>query len=65
VIKLVTRGTIEEDMLRLAQTKLALDEAVAGEDGDTKAEKIMKESLMSTLRKQFVETDGVESTTAS
>ena len=52
-------------MLRLAQTKLALDEAVAGEDGDTKAEKIMKESLMSTLRKQFVESDGVESLTTS
>ena len=31
IVKLITRGTIEEDMLRLAETKLALDEAVAGE----------------------------------
>jgi SWI/SNF-related matrix-associated actin-dependent regulator 1 of chromatin subfamily A len=44
-------------MLNLARTKLALDEAVAGEDGDSKAEKIMKESLMSTLRRQFVENE--------
>jgi hypothetical protein len=40
-------------MLRLAETKLALDSAVAGEDGDSRAEKIMKQSLMSQLRKQF------------
>jgi SWI/SNF-related matrix-associated actin-dependent regulator of chromatin subfamily A containing DEAD/H box 1 len=59
VIKLVTKGTIEEDMLRLGETKLALDEAVAGDvvDGESKgeeqAEKQMKESLMSVLRKQF------------
>ncbi|EIN11311.1 SNF2 family DNA-dependent ATPase [Punctularia strigosozonata HHB-11173 SS5] len=59
VVKLVTRGTIEEDMLRLGETKLALDEAVAGEvvegegKGEGQAEKQMKESLMSVLRKQF------------
>ncbi|KAF8521260.1 SNF2 family N-terminal domain-containing protein [Hysterangium stoloniferum] len=58
VIKLITRSTIEEDMFRLGQTKLALDEAVAGEDtadgeGEGKAEKKMKSSLLSVLREQF------------
>ncbi|TRM69915.1 SNF2 family N-terminal domain-containing protein [Schizophyllum amplum] len=56
VIKLITRGTIEEDMLRLAQTKLALDEAVAGDVDDEKGEsaiaKEIKTSLLSMLRKQ-------------
>jgi SWI/SNF-related matrix-associated actin-dependent regulator 1 of chromatin subfamily A len=45
-------------MYRLGLTKLALDEAVAGEDsaegdGDEKAEKTMKTSLLSVLREQF------------
>lgn len=43
-------------MLRLGQTKLALDEAVAGDGGDQAGEDIerkMKTSLMSTLRKQL------------
>jgi len=55
VVKLITRGTIEEDMLRLGETKLALDEAVAGdgEEGESAPEKAMKASLMSVLRKQF------------
>ncbi|TDL24318.1 hypothetical protein BD410DRAFT_786432 [Rickenella mellea] len=63
IVKLVTKGTIEEDMLRLGQTKLALDEAVAGEvdDGDGKdenaPEKLMKTSLMETLRKQLENED--------
>lgn len=43
-------------MLRLGQTKLALDEAVAGDGGEQAGEDIerkMKTSLMSTLRKQL------------
>ena len=31
IVKLISRGTIEEDMLKLGQTKPALDEAVAGD----------------------------------
>ena len=62
IIKLISRGTIEEDMLRLGHTKLALDEAVAGdtedgEGGEGKQEKIMKKSLMETLRKKFEQED--------
>jgi SWI/SNF-related matrix-associated actin-dependent regulator of chromatin subfamily A containing DEAD/H box 1 len=58
VIKLISRGTIEEDMLKLGQTKLALDEAVAGEadaeeKGESAPEKEMKMSLMNVLRQQF------------
>ena len=30
VIKLITKGSIEEDMFAMGQMKLALDEAVAG-----------------------------------
>lgn len=45
-------------MYRLGQTKLALDEAVAGDDlgdgqSDEKAEKKMRTSLLSALREQF------------
>lgn len=62
IVKLISRGTIEEDMLRLGETKLALDEAVAGdaEEGDAgeaKAEKVMRQSLMERLRKQFEQED--------
>lgn len=42
-------------MLRLGRTKLALDEAVAGENTPVKAEETMKASLMSTLRQEFIE----------
>ena len=67
-MKLITRGTIEEDMLKLGQTKLALDDAVAGdtEEGDSKGESVpernMKTSLMNVLRKQFEQQNGGEST---
>jgi SWI/SNF-related matrix-associated actin-dependent regulator 1 of chromatin subfamily A len=56
VVKLITRNSIEEDMLRLGQTKLALDEAVAGDSEEQAGEDLerkMKTSLMSTLRKQL------------
>lgn len=63
-MKLISRGTIEEDMLRLGETKLALDEAVAGEseevDGDkgaSRQEKEVKKSLMAQLRKQLERQD--------
>ncbi|KAJ7783239.1 SNF2 family N-terminal domain-containing protein [Mycena metata] len=65
VIKLISRGTIEEDMLRLGETKLALDEAVAGdteEKGDVESapEREMKTSLLAVLRQQFAEDGGSE-----
>lgn len=55
VVKLITRGTVEEDMLKLSQMKLDLDEAVAGDgdEQDTKVESEMKKSLMKTLRQKF------------
>ena len=56
VVKLITRGTIEEDMLKLGQTKLALDEAVAGdsdEKEETAQEREIKMSLMNVLRQQL------------
>jgi SWI/SNF-related matrix-associated actin-dependent regulator 1 of chromatin subfamily A len=60
VIKLITRGSIEEDMLRLGETKLALDEAVAGEgeDGEDKQgrnkDAEVKQSLMNALRDKLL-----------
>jgi len=60
VVKLITRNSIEEDMLRLGQTKLALDEAVAGDGGEQAEEDFerkVKTSLMSTLRKQLANTE--------
>ena len=56
-------------MLRLGQTKLALDEAVAGDDegkGENAPERAMKTSLMNVLRQQFEkEQDGMGSNTKS
>lgn len=50
-------------MLKLGRTKLALDDAVAGEnEGDSKGEsgpeREMKTSLMNVLRKQFEQQNG-------
>ncbi|KAF8633397.1 hypothetical protein AX17_004568 [Amanita inopinata Kibby_2008] len=56
VVKLISRDTIEEDMLRLGQTKLALDEAVAGdaeEKGESVPEQEIKTSLLHVLRQQL------------
>ena len=53
VVKLITKGSIEEDMLALGMTKLALDEAVAGEEGEEKVEREMKTSLMNVVRKKL------------
>lgn len=64
VVKLISRGTIEEDMLRLGETKLALDEAVAGEGeekGESAPEREMKMSLMNSLRQQFEKQEGGDS----
>jgi len=55
VVKLITKGSIEEDMFQLGQTKLALDEAVAGEEGEEKVEHEMKTSLMNVVRKKLVD----------
>lgn len=70
IIKLITKGTIEEDMYRIGNTKLMLDDAVAGngdDESESKTEKLMKSSLLSALRKQFEkeEEDGVEVTESS
>ncbi|KAJ6593959.1 SNF2 family N-terminal domain-containing protein [Mycena capillaripes] len=65
VIKLISRGTIEEDMLKLGETKLALDEAVAGDteekgDEESAPEREMKTSLLEVLRQQFRADEGAE-----
>ena len=64
MVKLITKGSIEEEMLRLGETKLALDEAVAGDPdgkGESAPEKEMKTSLMKVLRRQL-EKDEVKTT---
>ncbi|CAE6413255.1 unnamed protein product [Rhizoctonia solani] len=67
VVKLITKETIEEDILRLGQTKLALDEAVAGDTGEEAGgegatEKAMKSSLLTVLRERFAGEDSAGST---
>ena len=56
-------------MLRLGETKLALDEAVAGDDEEkeeTAPERAMKTSLMNVLRQQFErEQEGIGNHTKS
>jgi SWI/SNF-related matrix-associated actin-dependent regulator of chromatin subfamily A containing DEAD/H box 1 len=57
VVKLITRGTIEEDMLKLGETKLALDEAVAGDNEDGEGgtrEAEVRQSLMNALRDKLL-----------
>ena len=58
VVKLITKGSIEEDMFALGQMKLALDEAVAGEEAEERVEREMKMSLMNAVRKKLVTPDG-------
>lgn len=61
VVKLITKGSIEEDMLELGRTKLALDEAVAGEEGEEEQiEREIKTSLMNVVRKKLEEVQDVE-----
>ncbi|KAL0577316.1 DNA-dependent ATPase fun30 [Marasmius crinis-equi] len=57
VVKLITRGTIEEDILKLGEMKLALDEAVAGDtdEGGGETERVVKTSLMRSLREQLID----------
>ncbi|CDO74452.1 hypothetical protein BN946_scf184979.g7 [Trametes cinnabarina] len=62
VVKLITKGSIEEDMLALGMTKLALDEAVAGEDAEERVETEMKLSLMNAVRRKLVTNEDVEMT---
>jgi SWI/SNF-related matrix-associated actin-dependent regulator 1 of chromatin subfamily A len=65
VVKLISKGTIEEDMLQLGATKLALDEAVAGDSdkgGECAPERTMKTSLMNTLRQHFEKDEGLKRT---
>ena len=52
-------------MLQLGQTKLALDEAVAGDSergGECAPERTMKTSLMNALRQQFEKDEGISET---
>ncbi|KAI0093055.1 SNF2 family N-terminal domain-containing protein [Irpex rosettiformis] len=53
VVKLITKGSIEEDILELGKMKLALDEAVAGEEGEERIEQEMKTTLMNVVRKKL------------
>ncbi|KAJ8293308.1 ATP-dependent helicase fft2 [Rhodotorula toruloides] len=80
VIRLITRGSLDEDMYRLATAKLKLDAEVSGQTssitaGEKKpeeeeeetggAEKKMKKSLLSGLKRQFeLETQGGGATQA-
>ncbi|KAI0743919.1 SNF2 family N-terminal domain-containing protein [Daedaleopsis nitida] len=65
VVKLITKGSIEEDMFSLGQMKLALDEAVAGEEAEERIEQEMKMSLMNAVRKKLVTGEDVEMKDAS
>ncbi|KAF8630670.1 hypothetical protein AX15_002818 [Amanita polypyramis BW_CC] len=63
VVKLISRGTIEEDMLKLGETKLALDEAVAGDaddKGENAPEREVKMSLLHVLRRQLEKQEGTD-----
>jgi SWI/SNF-related matrix-associated actin-dependent regulator 1 of chromatin subfamily A len=55
VIKLITKDSIDEDMLNIGMTKLQLDDAVGGDerDGEDNTAKEVKKSLLTTLRNKF------------
>lgn len=55
VVRLVTKGTVEEQILALGETKVALDERVAGagsEEVDTKAEKKVEDMMLQSLKEE-------------
>ncbi|EIW68885.1 hypothetical protein TREMEDRAFT_31047, partial [Tremella mesenterica DSM 1558] len=66
VIKLITKDSIDEDMLLIGQTKLQLDDAVGGEEltidpganQDDKTAKEVRKSLLTTLRNKFEAVSG-------
>ncbi|WVQ78767.1 hypothetical protein IAT38_000858 [Cryptococcus sp. DSM 104549] len=63
VIKLITKGSIDEDMFEIGQTKLQLDDMVGGEEvtldgtngADDQTAKETKKSLLTHLRSKFKE----------
>ncbi|WVQ73693.1 hypothetical protein IAR50_003273 [Cryptococcus sp. DSM 104548] len=71
VIKLVSKGSIDEDMLDIGLAKLQLDDMVGGEEvtndgtdggnGDDKTAKETRKSLLTQLRTKFNDVEGPES----
>ncbi|ODN80668.1 hypothetical protein L202_02845 [Cryptococcus amylolentus CBS 6039] len=71
VIKLVSKGSIDEDMLDIGLAKLQLDDMVGGEEttndgtdaggGDDKTAKETRKSLLTQLRTKFNDVEGTES----
>lgn len=59
VTKLITRNTIEENMLQLAQNKLALDQSISSEDGN---EKQFEEKAASLFEKILFSDDSKQNT---
>ncbi|AFR99038.2 hypothetical protein C343_07023 [Cryptococcus neoformans C23] len=67
VIKLITKNSIDEDMLEIGLTKLQLDDMVGGEEitldgtdgagADDKTAKETRKSLLTQLRTKFVESE--------
>ena len=62
VVRLVSRGTIEEQILALGETKLALDERVAGvgEEGDKKADAVGQKKVEDMMLESLKEEGGVD-----
>lgn len=55
VIKLVSKGSIDEDILSIGMTKLQLDDKIAADEGadDQKTATEVKKSLLTTLKSKF------------
>ncbi|GMK59087.1 hypothetical protein CspeluHIS016_0701020 [Cutaneotrichosporon spelunceum] len=54
VIKLVSKGSIDEDILSIGLTKLELDDKIAADEGDDKKMATeVKKSLLTTLKSKF------------
>ena len=58
VIRLVTRGTIEEQIHALGETKLALDDRVSGEATIEKDEKAIEEEGIGLVTEMLLKSDG-------
>lgn len=59
VVRLVTKGTVEEQIHALGETKLALDHRVAGDGTMDKEEKQAEEDGLKAVEKMWEETQGV------
>ena len=60
VVRLISRGTVEEQIHALGETKLALDDRVAGEGVTDKEDKEVEEKALKLVEEMWEKSEGIE-----